>query len=325
VSYNIEARPTGLTLGNGVVRNNTFDPNRSQLATQTASKNGVSLMNLSYGYDAAAGQSGATTTAGNTHQLISLTGTINGTAETSSYTYDLQHRLVTSTQSSNGVEAQRTYSYDRWGNRTAGYDDNKGIHQVQSIALGQSGGAPANRIASVTNSGVTANYAYDAAGNVTNDGVHTYTYDAANRVVSVDGGAAAQYSYDHQNRRVKKVAGGATTHYVWEGGQVIAEHDGAAVGPWDGEGGLRLRARRADRDTQLHERAALHNGQQRGHDLHDGIAEHGDSLLRGRSLEHEAGAGRERERNRSSSSPAVRRRIRGERDTGEASLHDLRG
>jgi RHS repeat-associated protein len=75
--------------------------------------------------------------------------------------------------------------------------------------------------------GSTLNYSYDSAGNVTNDGVHSFTYDAENRVVSVDGGSTATYSYDHQNRRVKKVVGSTTTHYVWQGGQVIAEHNGS--------------------------------------------------------------------------------------------------
>jgi RHS repeat-associated protein len=45
--------------------------------------------------------------------------------------------------------------------------------------------------------------------------------------VSVDGGTTAQYSYDNQNRRFKKVSVGATTHYVWEGSQVFAEHNGS--------------------------------------------------------------------------------------------------
>jgi RHS repeat-associated protein len=199
MSYNIEARPTGLTLGNGVVRTNTFDPNRSQLATQTASKNGVSLMNLSYNYDAGVGQSGATTTAGNTHQLISLTGTINGTTESASYTYDLAHRLITSAQSSNGASAQRRFAYDRWGNRTAEWDAVSGGSQIQSITLQQSGGAPTNRITSVTNSGVTANYTYDAAGNVTNDGAHGYTYDAGNRPCN---GVAETFTYDANRLQV---------------------------------------------------------------------------------------------------------------------------
>jgi YD repeat-containing protein len=90
--------------------------------------------------------------------------------------------------------------------------------------LQQSGGVPTNRITSVTNGGTTVNYTYDANGNVTNDGVHTYVYDAENRVASVDSGTV-QYRYDHQNRRVCKIAGASWTHYIWEGSQVIAEHD----------------------------------------------------------------------------------------------------
>ncbi|MBI3652470.1 MAG: hypothetical protein HY231_15730 [Acidobacteria bacterium] len=95
--------------------------------------------------------------------------------------------------------------------------------QIQAVTLQQSGGVPTNRIATVN----TVNYSYDAAGNLTNDGAHAYSYDAENRLASVDGGSAGQYSYDHRNWRVKKVVGSASTHYVWEGAQVIAEHNGS--------------------------------------------------------------------------------------------------
>ena len=33
--------------------------------------------------------------------------------------------------------------------------------------------------------------------------------------------------YDPSNRRYKKVTGGVTTHYIWQGSQVIAEYDGS--------------------------------------------------------------------------------------------------
>jgi RHS repeat-associated protein len=69
-------------------------------------------------------------------------------------------------------------------------------------------------------------YSYDAAGNVTNDASHSYTYDAENRIVSADGGATGQYSYDQSNQHYKKVTSGNTTHYIWQGSQVIAEHNG---------------------------------------------------------------------------------------------------
>ena len=83
-----------------------------------------------------------------------------------------------------------------------------------------------NRITSVT-AGSTVNYTYDAAGNVTNDGAHSYTYDSENRLVSVDGGVTAQYSYDQQNRRYKKTIGSTVTHYTWAGGKVLGEYNGS--------------------------------------------------------------------------------------------------
>jgi RHS repeat-associated protein len=71
----------------------------------------------------------------------------------------------------------------------------------------------------------TRTYLYDAAGNLWFDGAHSYQYDAENRMVSVDNGATARYYYDFRNRRVQKVTAG-TVRYVWEGGKVLAEHDG---------------------------------------------------------------------------------------------------
>jgi RHS repeat-associated protein len=55
----------------------------------------------------------------------------------------------------------------------------------------------------------------------------TYGYDSENRLVSVDGGSTASYAYDHQNRRYKKTVGSTVTHYVWQGYQVLAEHNGS--------------------------------------------------------------------------------------------------
>ena len=48
------------------------------------------------------------------------------------------------------------------------------------------------------------NYTYDAAGNVTNDGVHAYGYDSENRIVSVDGGSTASYAYDQSEPEIQE-------------------------------------------------------------------------------------------------------------------------
>jgi RHS repeat-associated protein len=225
LTYDTAGQVAGLSLGNGVAETYSYDSQRLQMTSQTATKGGNTLMSLTYGYQGAAGQNGANTTAGNSGQLMSVSGTINSTTESASYSYDLLGRLVTSSQTSNGLSAQRRFAYDRWGNRTGVWNATSGGSQIQSSTLEQSGGAPTNRITSVTNSGVTSNYTYDAAGNVINDGQHAYQYDAENRVVSVDSGAA-QYRYDHENRRVCKIIGAAWTHYIYEGSQCIAEHDG---------------------------------------------------------------------------------------------------
>lgn len=226
--------------GNGLVENFTYDSNRMQMTQQTATLGASTLMNLTYSYQASAGQMGAGSTAGNADQLMSISRIIGEVIESAAYTYDLQERLVTSNQTTNGITAQRRFAYDRWGNRTGMWDAVSGGNQIQSVTLQQSGGVPTNRITSVNNNGQNLNYTYDAAGNVASDGAHSYTYDAENRLVSVDGGVTANYSYDHKNRRYKKVVGAASTHYIWEGGQVIAEYDagsGAALMNYVSAGG----------------------------------------------------------------------------------------
>jgi len=224
LSYGVAGQVTGLTQGNGVVETYGYDANRLQLTSQTATKSGGpqnGLMNLTYNYQANPDQMGAGTTGGNVGQLLSVSGTINATAESAAYSYDNLGRLVTSNQASDSTSAQRRFEYDRWGNRTGVWNALIGGTKIQGVTLQQSGGVPTNQIQAVG----LVTYTYDAAGNLTNDGAHTYTYDGANRLVSVDGGSTAQYSYDQNNRRIKTSVGSAVTHYVWEGSQVVSEHD----------------------------------------------------------------------------------------------------
>ena len=67
-----------------------------------------------------------------------------------------------------------TYDYDRYGNRR---NQNKNGTGNPSYNFNTK-----NQITSMT---------YDAAGNITNDGLHTYTYDAENRLIKVDNGTVA--------------------------------------------------------------------------------------------------------------------------------------
>ena len=72
----------------------------------------------------------------------------------------------------------------------------------------------------------TISYTYDAVGNLLSDGVHTFEYDALNRIIRVEknGLEIAQYGYDSSNRRIIKIVGTITTHYHYDSNsQLIAE------------------------------------------------------------------------------------------------------
>jgi RHS repeat-associated protein len=219
VGYNTAGQVTGFNLANGFNETYGYSADRLQLTSQTAVKGANTLMSLTYGYAATIGASGAGTTPGNSGQLISISGTINGQSRSQAFTYDNVGRLLTATGWSLW---NRRFAFDRWGNRTGMWDAISGGNQLQNIAIATTGGVANNRIANVN--GVT--YSYDASGNCTGDGAHSYAYDGEGRQANVDSGATTSSAYDSANRRLKKIAGGATTHYVWEGARVIAEYNG---------------------------------------------------------------------------------------------------
>jgi RHS repeat-associated protein len=239
VVYNTAGQETGLTDGSGVAESYTYSNDRLQLTRQTAVKGATTLMDLNYSYASTTGASGVGATAGDSGQLMAIINnpnaqpsTINGQNRNQAFTYDDVGRLVTATGTGATLAAwQRRFAYDRWGNRTGIWDATVGGNQIQSVVVQQQQGAPAgvpsNRLTSVTNNGVTSSYLYDAAGNLTSDGAHTYQYDGEGRITTVDNGSAASYFYDSANRRVKKVVGSTTTYYIWQGAQVIAEYSNA--------------------------------------------------------------------------------------------------
>jgi len=112
-------------------------------------------------------------------------------------------------------------TYDRYGNRTA-QSISAGCVAPQtcptnSLSFANPGGAQTNR---------PDNYAHDANGNMTNDGLNTLTYDGENQLVSSSG---STYSYDGNSLRVKKVSAGTTTGYIFSGSKVIAEYANGAL------------------------------------------------------------------------------------------------
>lgn len=226
IGYQPSQQVGSIGLGNGLAENYVYSADRLQLTSQNVKQQANTLMSLTYNYTADKSRSGGVGSGqANTGQLMDITSATvkdpnnNTLQRNESYNYDQVSRL---TQAS-GFYTQRNYTYDRWGNRTAVSGGSS-----QSVTLQQlGGGVTNNRIASVSSG---PSYIYDAAGNVTYDAVHSFSYDSENRIVMVDSGSTATYSYDSANRRVKKVTGGYTTYYVWEGSSVIAEYGDAPAG-----------------------------------------------------------------------------------------------
>ncbi len=139
--------------------------------------------------------------------ILAANDSVNGNW---TYTYDAFNRIIGSNQ--NSGQAVYSYDYDRFGNRW----HQNGPHS-SSLAFGAT-----NRI--LSGSGVS----YDSAGNVTADGSHTYSYDAENRLISVDGGSTAAHVYNAAGRRVRKTTSSAgSVDFLYD----LGGHEVAEVGP----------------------------------------------------------------------------------------------
>lgn len=73
------------------------------------------------------------------------------------------------------------------------------------------------------------NLSYDLNGNLTSDGLTGYTYDVENRLVSASGAHTATLTYDPLGRLFQLDSGGATTQFLYDGDELVAEYDGSGA------------------------------------------------------------------------------------------------
>jgi RHS repeat-associated protein len=118
----------------------------------------------------------------------------------------------------------QTFDYDRYGNRGINVENTSDNVDAANSALKLADFSGAN------NRITRAGFVYDAAGNLIEETGKRYTYDAENRIVmaTVEGGAASQYVYDGNGRRVRKVVVGVGTRFEYGvGGELMAEWNDA--------------------------------------------------------------------------------------------------
>ncbi|HEV2387328.1 MAG TPA: RHS repeat-associated core domain-containing protein [Candidatus Acidoferrales bacterium] len=185
-TYNAARQLTGDSLGDGP---ETFAYNsRMWLGSIQAGSLPNYTYTLSLGY---AGDGSVT----------SSNDSVNGNM---SFTYDNLNRLASMSSPSNPSGCYGlSWSYDGAGNRTA-----------QSVT---SGSCPASSLGFSTSNQITSpsGYQYDAAGNLTNDTAHSYTYDAEGRILTIDGGSGV-YVYDAFGRRIEKTTGSTSLVLLYD-------------------------------------------------------------------------------------------------------------
>lgn len=135
------------------------------------------------------------------------------------FDYDSLGQLTDFTKNGSApLPASQYFTYDENGNRES-ITESGTPYSYTNVAY-------SNRLTSTI--GPTARtFAYDAAGNVTSDGIHSYAYDDRSRLVSVDSGVVT-YQHNGPGQRVKKDDGTTVTLFAYdEAGQLIGEYDGA--------------------------------------------------------------------------------------------------
>ena len=200
-----------LTLGNGLTQTAVYN-SRLQPCRMNVNSSGSALVqctdaipngnvqDFSYGFNLGTSDNG---------NLASLVATGTASTQTFSrvYGYDALNRLLTMTAPGDGCSGL-SWTYDAWGNRTDQTHTGGTCFEFHAAAD--------------TNNRLVGSYSYDAAGNMTWDGAHHYTYDAENRIISVDGGAAT-YLYDALGRRTSKTVGTFTDYAYDLAGNPVAE------------------------------------------------------------------------------------------------------
>jgi RHS repeat-associated protein len=205
VSYTYDAlgRRTGMTVAGQTSISYTYDAsNRLTKITQGTA-------NVTMAYD-------------NANRVLS---TALPTGVTMAYSYNAASELTEiSYKLGTTVLGNLTYGYDASGQQTrmGGSYARTGVPQPVTSATYDA----ANRL---TQWG-TRTLTYDANGNLTNDGVNTYTWDARNQLVSISGsGLSASFQYDAMGRRINKSINGVATGFAYDGSNAVQELSGGSA------------------------------------------------------------------------------------------------
>ena len=199
---------TQVTLGSSDTDSFQYDPNTGRItqfkATIGASQNQTG--NLTWNAN------------GSLNNLVIADGANSGNAQTCNYTHDDLGRIASA--NCGATIWNQNFTYDPFGNIT------------KTVPGGSTGGSFQPTYSSATNRytalpGMTPSY--DSNGNLLNDSYHTYTWDAENKAISMDG-TGVGLTYDAFGRMVEQGRGSAHTEILYgPGGAKLALMNGQTL------------------------------------------------------------------------------------------------
>lgn len=200
-SYDLNGNRVSKTLGNGTSANYTYD-DANRLLSLAHLKSANNLISLGYAYN-------------NVNDRTSRTETISGVAKMDAYGYDPTDQVTEVKYNFNSAANTQDrlvgYAYDPAGNRNSVTDN------------GTSTSYTANSLNQYTAVGPLLP-THDANGNLTGQGVWTYTYDAQNRMtVARRNGNTVTFAYDARNRCVKRTISSSSTYFYYDDWSLIEE------------------------------------------------------------------------------------------------------
>jgi RHS repeat-associated protein len=138
------------------------------------------------------------------------------------YAYDSASQLAGMTYSRASLPiGDLQYSYDNVGRRIS-----IGGSLARTVLPQAISGNVYNTANQLTQAGGVS-LAYDLNGNLTSDGLHTYSWNARNQLTAIDSGGTAAYAYDVFGRRItKNISGTASTTILYDGLNAVQEISG---------------------------------------------------------------------------------------------------
>jgi RHS repeat-associated protein len=155
-----------------------------------------------------------------------------GSAADSAYTYEtdndlasLSHAFVPGTGPGTTTFS---YGHDASAKITSVAIDQPVFEWMPTLAYDRTYGA-ANALNQVTSEDSVA-VSYNTDGNMTSDGINSYTWTFGNRMIgAARSGMTASYAYDGDDRRTKKTVNGVVTRTLWSGADELAQMDNAGT------------------------------------------------------------------------------------------------